>query len=833
MWRLRVPVVTVLMSLLATQALLCAAEVADEVPVGSYHFGGPTGIRRNRPGTWGIVAVDVRNTGDRPGEVLLSMYFAEDPNLQYARRLWVPPRARRYSWCPILPPDSIRADTTRVEVKAVVFDCSGPKEVLLTSPSEVRLRSRLLPVDHSPAVSGVISDSEAPDDAGQQTAFDMVSAARMSAGLSPLLCDMFEDFLPPIAESLSGLDHLVLSNDRLASDAAGLAAVRRWLHDGGRLWVMLDQVDPTTVELLLGNAFRGHVVDRVGLTHVRIKDESPAGSDYGDQPREFDDPVELVRVLAGDVTVHQTVHGWPVSFWQPAGRGRVLFTTLGPHGWVRPRTGSDPRPARRFSAPRCAATEPLEQLSREFFKPRQPPILEPRQFEPYLAEQIGYRIVGRGSVIAVLGTFCLALLAIGIRLARKNQLQRIAWIGPSVAAPATLALVVMGLLTRQTVPSTVAVAQLVEVEPGVDDVQMTGLAAIYNQRACDAPLGVRRGGLFRPDMTGLGGTTRRMVRTDLDAWHWENLTLPAGVRTAAFTYGTKIDHPIEARAAFGPDGLTGTLASGPFEEPADAVVATPWRGNVAVRLNGQGAFSAGAGDVLAPAEFVAGSLLSDEQRRRQSIYHKLLPGGGESTYPDRPVLLAWAKPLDMRFTWFQEARRVGAALLAVPLEMERSPPETRVVVPSPFLDYRRVRGPLGWISSSYSNVQREWLERRAPSETCLRFQIPKEVLPVELDRAALTIEIKALSYRLEIVGWSAGQLVPLASRNGPVGTVRFEIDRAEVLELDDRGGLLLGINVGGRPSSAPSGSSPLMASPAWKIEAVRLEVAGRTLRRTQ
>jgi len=474
MWRLRIPAVLVM----ASWASSCAGELQGEDPLPSFHLGAPAGIRRYRPETWGLVAAWVLNPRDRPADVLATMYFADDPNLQYARRLWVPARAKRYSWCPIFPPRSGSPDTmrypsvaTKVEIKSLLFDRSGPKEVLIRSRSGPMVESAFLPVYDSPAVTGVVYDSGA-DEESDDVAIETVAAARVSAGFSPVVSLLYQEFLPPVVESLQGLDQLVLASDRVASDAAGLVALRRWLHGGGRLWVMLDRVEPATVELLLGDAFRLHVVDRVGLCRVLIR-EAGSGNEHRDaQPREFEEPVDLVRVLAT-----------------------------------------------------------------------------------------------------------------GMEVTHTKRLERMAWIGPIAAAATAATLIVMGLRARNTVPPTLAIAQLVEVEPGADDVQMTGLLAMYNQRASEASVGARRGGIFRPDMTGLEGTARRMVRTDLDAWHWERLTLPAGVRTAPFQHGTKISRPIEARAAFGPKGLTGTLASEPFTDLADAIIAAPSRMSLAVELD--------------------------------------------------------------------------------------------------------------------------------------------------------------------------------------------------------------------------------------------------------
>ena len=71
---------------------------------------------------------------------------------------------------------------------------------------------------------------------------------------------------PPLPEAFDGIDHLVLASNRLADDPVGVRAVRQWLMRGGRLWVLLDRVDPDVLAPLLGDALDFQVVDRVSLT---------------------------------------------------------------------------------------------------------------------------------------------------------------------------------------------------------------------------------------------------------------------------------------------------------------------------------------------------------------------------------------------------------------------------------------------------------------------------------------------------------------------------------------------------------------------------------------
>jgi hypothetical protein len=333
----------------------------------------------------------------------------------------------------------------------------------------------------------------------------------------------------------------------------------------------------------------------------------------------------------------------------------------------------------------------------------------------------------------------------------------------------------------------------------------------------------------------MSSTTRRLLWTDLDAWHWERLPLPPGVRTAPFTFTQRLSQPVDARATFGPEGLAGTLDMGPFEAPADALIAAPCRLRMALAPDEQGAFQAGVADVLAPGQFIAAGVLTDEQRRRQAIYAELLGRRSERLFPERPMLLAWTRPLDMRFTFHAETQRAGSALVAVPLEIEPTPPSTRVVIPSPFLDYRSVDRPFGKLSAAYGNGLREWIEMRVPSTVCLRFQVPPEVLPIRLDRARLTVRIHAPSREVEALGFAGPfdeadrRPVSVKSWDAPIGTVRVEITDAALLQLDDGGGLLLAIDVGADPSAGAD--ADLVAAPGaeWKVQSVELEVRGETL----
>ncbi len=805
----------------------------------SIHAGG---IGRLVPGDWGAVGVDLVNPADHPVEALSAIYFEKHPNLQFGRKLWVPARARLTTSYPVLTPGDLPRDKDRTEIHTILLDRTGKEEVLMRGLNGQMMGDATLSAGFERPITGII------DDIGDDLGGDMVMAMRLARNLTRRMAAFPGDFTPASQEYFQGLDHLALMSDRLAKDSGGLSAIREWLHNGGRLWIMLDQVQPETVHALLGDSFTyqpvDQAIDRIGLSKVALKSTLAGGLGIAVPPQEFEEPVDFVRVLTPQGTVIHTVDGWPASFQFPVGRGRVLCTTLGPRAWIRLRGPKDPKVNDVLKESRYIANEFLTELAFEFMGvPTEPPALKPADFHEFVSEQIGYRIVGRSLVLFVLGTFCVALIGIGSWLAYRDQLAMLGWIGPLAAAGAATILVLLGSWSRSAVPATAAIAQLAEVSEDADDIQMTGLMALYQPAESDSPLGARNGGVFLPDMSGQDGKTRRLVWTDLNAWHWENLTLPAGMRTAPFSYSGKLAKPISARATFGPTGLVGTLDAGPFQDLADGLVVMPGQPMLAAKIEANGKFSAGPQDVLAAGEYIGGTILSDELRRRRAIYKKLLeiPGAAEGTkldedtpalvntpirtYPTEPKLLVWGAPYDTQFVLPEGAQRVGSALITIPLKFEHPAPGTTMVIPAPCVTYVS-----GGNSGAYIAREKRWMSAlNTASTTTLRFILPREVMPLKLKQAKLTVKIDAPGRTLSITaGRDAGQ-VSLASRPSPVGTVQLAIDRTDALAVDADGTFLLSLDVGaaqGEVREATKGATTLDTTkfPTWKIESVQLEV---------
>jgi hypothetical protein len=161
------------------------------------------------------------------------------------------------------------------------------------------------------------------------------------------------------------------------------------------------------------------------------------------------------------------------------------------------------------------------------------------------------------------------------------------------------------------------------------------------------------------------------------------------------------------------------------------------------------------------------------------------------------------------------------------VEVERPAPGTGVLIPAPFLPYQGVDFTL-----LYDPKKGAWVSARTlPAKTMLRFQVPRELLPLQIDRATVSVDVSAPGRPLEILA-GLGRDEVLATRVSPRGRLRIQIDRPEVLQPDAAGGVYLGIAVGDSGQAggqtARLGEVELRQTVAeWAINDLRLELAGR------
>ncbi len=809
------------------------------------------GVLTYVPGQWGDLQLRLENNSDTGRDLLCSSYFGEQSTLQFGRQIWVPAHSRLNLSHPVLLPPADQLKGGVAEVRSLVIDKSSGQEVLLKNDGGQLLHERSLLVNSTERKTAVIagwrSEETIPDDA-----LDLIVAGRVNQALNTQLTVLTGQFLPSDEASLKCFDHIVVMENRLQDDFAALTSLRRWLHAGGRLWIMLDRTDPVLVERLLGDDYACHLIDRVDLTTVRIDTAAALLAPDGKpgESLEYTKPVQLSRIAVSGMTVKNTVDGWPAAMTASFGEGRVLVTTLGARAWVRPATQDTPgaaptaaaSPANGASATPPAAdslpsrtakfipVSPMEDLAAFVLGQRIEEPIPRESLESLTQEFIAYEIPSWTLIVSIMSGFLVLLALQGVWLWRNEKLEHFGWIGSLTAIAFGVALTGIGLVNRYGVPETLASLQFAQSISGTDDLRSEGMIAIFRREATADPVGSAHGGRFWPDMTGQEGATRRMVATDLGAWHWEGLPQPSGLRLYPNESSRSVPDRVTVEATLSSDGLVGRL-TGNLKGTADTIVATR-HGRLAVKLTGDGQLAAPASGVLEAGQYLDAAFLGDVQDRRQRILKQMFENPKWRDSLIRPQMLVWLSNWDHGFQLGEKLEQQGETLISIPLELTRPANGTEVVIPSPLISYASCLAPDGKLpAGAWDDKLGEWQERSGANTTWLRFQIPRTLLPLKAGKAKLHLKVSGDMGQIEILGAKEATEVVLQTRRAPAGSISFEIEDPSVLDVSIDGGIRLGIKAGLVPDAPLDAPVDLMAGNTksyWRIESLSLELSGVT-----
>jgi hypothetical protein len=806
------------------------------------------GICTYVPDNWGELHLRLENPGEAPRDVLCTTYFGEKPALQFGRQVWLPAHSRLSISHPALFPKAAELDHDTAKLRTLLIERSSGAEAALNSGSGQLVDERPVLVPPTTRNTGLIAGWE-PDAVVPQDVLDLIVAGRVGQGLSNKVTYLTGHFLSADETDLKYLDHIVIAENRLVDDFAALAAVRRWLHGGGRLWILLDRTDPVLLEHLLGDEFQGHVVDRVGLTSVRV-DEAPSPTVPDGKQGEsatYEEPVEMARVVVAGMKIRNSVEGWPAAAVLEYGEGRVLITALGARGWIKPAPPDPRKPEQRAPNMQSAfvTTSPMEDLSAYILAPRETETLAATTLEPIVREYVSYRIPAWSFIVGAMSALLLALLGLGIWLWRSERLEHFGWSGSLLALVFGVLLTGLGAVNRHRVPETMASVQLAQALDGADDVRSHGTIGVYRAEGSPSPIGAVHGGKLWPDMTAAAGATCRMVTTDLGTFHWEGLPQPAGLQLYPFATSQSFSDRIEARATLDGHGLVGNYV-GPAAAGTDAVLATRY-GRMGVQLSPDGAFAVLADDVFDPDQYLDASFLGDAQDRRRRLLQELFDNSNFKDALNRPQILMWVKEWQHGFEFGDLSDRQGETLLMLPLDITRPASGTELVIPAPLLGYATCRPPDGSLPAGcWDDDRGEWQERSGSSTTWLTFQVPRDLLPIEPMKAQLEVKVTGSIGRFDVLGMKQQAIVNLGGRNDPAGMLRFEIDDPEVLAVAANGELILGVSAGGATNAEPAGTGDASGSAAmnptlaatlhakyWKIESLSLKLWGKTTAQTE
>jgi hypothetical protein len=826
---------------------------------------------RHVPGSWSYLDVLATNRGDTEGEALVVVSFPTADGRQYARRVWLPARGERTTWLPVRIPTEIPAGRTTMPMTVMTLDARAAGDQLSRADEGTGfVQEDLLRISDDAVRSATYLDRQVLDDAewvGAASAeyTTTLAVARTAVQLSTSFADLADDLMPPWPTVFRGLDQILLASDRILTDTGGVAALRGWVRDGGRLWVALDAIRPETAAAILGDDRRLEVIDRVQLDRYTIDADDADGVGRSEDACELDRPVDFVRVVTSHPGVVARIGGWPAAIQIPYGNGEVVITTLGPRGWL---------------AADGTATQALKLIAARLLTVRSGR-LDPSRLQAALETRIGATVPPRWLAGTVLGAFSLALVSAALLLGFRGRLAGLGIAVPALALLATLALVAIGRAGSRGLPAQIATAEVVRLAPRTGETLTDGVAAVYDTVTRDVAWSGdgRQWAIPRPQP---GTPPGRLLFGDDDRVVAGGMPTHSRSIDRVALAGIGATRGAVARGRFGPEGLEGRLAVADFPPAADGadpfIVAWP-SAALAVTLAEDGGFSAPASAIMAADQYASAAVLSAESIWRQEVVRTLLaiPGGAMEDgdrpvariSPDaeppplqgRPWLAYWTRPetdgfglassfdlrraadSDLRRATDSDFRRAAdpdfrraadsdfrrAALVVAELAIDRTPPGSRFRIPATFLRPQPVSGEMGR-SAAFDPRTGRWIRGLTrPTETLLRFQLPSEVLPCRLDAARIEVRATAPGRVLTIAPFAAGQAADPTAIADPAGVSVIEIP-GSTLQPDSRGGLTFRIAIGqaDRPTGQGADDDDSELTDTWQIDHVRLTVDGTT-----
>ncbi|TWU40498.1 hypothetical protein [Novipirellula artificiosorum] len=748
----------------------------------------PGGTQRNVAGRWATASVGGFNRSDVDATETAVVMLGDDGQQQYARRIWIPPHATRRSWLPIKIPRGLPLGQVQLDMSSIHVKNGDRGESYQSNVVGMPVSERSLLLSWEPSRTAVILDSSDLREADPEhrgLLIDTIYTARDwqgSSGQDLGLVHLNERFLPPGARTFDPIDQIVIANDRLLEDSVGVARLQSWLHGGGRVWIMIDQVDAESVSALLGTAPCYSVVDRVELSdfEVRLPDVYGLSGNLGNEAWSSETPVELLRVFAESDDVACTIDGWPAAFWKRFGRGEVLFTALGARGWVK----------------EGKSTGAMQAISSRFFVRRLESPTYSKLLSPLLEDQIGYKIPGRNVVAVVLGGHLAVVALIGFWLWRRQSSQHLAWIIPCAAIVAGGALFAIGKQHTSSVAATIATGQIAQVVPESSQVQVHAVSALYSDNT-------RSLGITSSATTTAGfvhressGELSRIVWDDSGAAQWLDLTQPPGiVRHVESDSIITVQEPWSFRGRFNSKGFQGSIEGLADHRCQDAVIVAAGSPSLAVHLDDPSKVTTSEpGDTLPPNQFLSDSMLSDTQQVRQQLMRQLM-GAGSPLVGRDPTLVVWTDPVESGLAIDGDYARTGSAMALLPVCIERTAVGERFSVPATFVRLEPWNRSSG-VSSFFDAERGQWPSQiNRPLDIAITCIPPSELQPCQLERAIVTIKVNAPSRNLEVRGRVGERFVSLESIKNPSGVLRFEITDREALRLDADGGMPLMISV--------------------------------------
>ncbi len=787
-----------------------------------------TTLTRIESGGVFALRAQVRNRGTEPAVGQLVGKLANQTGEEHRRQIELAPGEEKFFDLQI----PITRNLTNPTVTAIVTlnAMENGREVMLQQGDQPISKSLAVPVDIDPIATAIALGAEPLSgpywrrpERDYFASYQLVLAARVDAGLSRRCINLDNDPIPLTAMDWRFVDSLVIGDGEILKDPAVITALQFFLKRGGRILVLLDQVDTNLVRDLLADGQQCETVDTVELNHFVMDVHSPIAFSLEDRTVDRDQPMRLKRVMQQGGHVTHSIDGWPAAISMKVGEGVLMLATLESSAWLSKRSyqKSEEQLFRTdFTVPLWAAT-----LTSALGSTLRPEPLEVAETS-YPMELIGSPVLSRRWVgIALIG-FCILLAGIGLWIALMGDLKSIGWIAPTLAFTASIPLFLAAMWSRSEIPSMSSELQIVQFWPNGGG-QLRSKAAVYLAASRSMELVGESDG-FAIASENIESGIRCFTTKDFQKWQLGNTDWPPGT----WRYETEValaGDSFSASSKLTTKGLEIELPEGLPSQPEDIVVNFTPGSPCLGELTDQNRRLLVDGELTSEGNrWTSASIVSDEQGRRAKVYSELfLPTDARRSPPPR-TLYFWTNLWPQSPTWNSSLERRGAALVSVPIQLATPPVGSQVLIPHSLINVEPQVDNVGG-SSIFNFRTGRWADETSLEMSAdLSFVLPPEVVPLEAASILVDWDIVAPKRKVKLV-WSANNSpVELVTLDGPSIPWRGTIVDPRVLKDLTDGRLDLRIEVANSESLANEAQNNFIA---WRIKHLRFSVSGQTLPR--
>lgn len=775
----------------------------------------------------------VTNDSDQPSSVQLVVTAPNSSGVQFARRITVPAKtAFETSWPVWIP----AKEAGNLDFNFLAFQGGEDNGIIRRRENEQVLSNFSAIVGEGRVGFSAWLSSPGTSTHEMDTIMHFLRMMRYTAHNNQAVVTVLPREIGGQPQALDALDQLAVSSSELAQYPEVCESIRLWLQRGGRLLLCLDMTGPDAAELLLGDALPLTLVGETSSDTIKLEINADYRKDsYPDREviREYDEPIRYLRVVADAGEPVWTIDGWPAAIRVRFGRGVAIVTTVSPEVFYKPRERRTDR------EPADEAIGSMRRMQDSLFGLTQNELLKKDDITAQAAAQIGYSIPSRSFAGLMTLGFPVLLLVTGLWLLRRNHGERIVWLLPGLALAISLPAVAMGLAARGVAPPTVIQTQMVHAVSGQRQLVSDGYATTYSPDPVELQVRGTESAIICPNDDVANNDLRRLLWTGFRENEWLNFDQPAGVNSLKLQTVRRMSEPLDVRATFDRNGITGKLVLSDLTDPRDAILVGLVPDMMAVKIATDGTFSAGPNDVLAPGEFFSDSLVNDVQRQHALVYASVLNNQGRiDAFPEQPSLLYWATADQSTMTiGGDETRRQESLLVVQPLRFEAPPLDETITIPPSMLSYRAIADDAGSFTAVFNNSERSWdpVGREAAGTARLEIQIPQACLPFVAEQADVTLQIRAGSRKVKVLAGSAEGLEQVASLNSPVGRVQIVIPAEPLRHAAKLGRIWLQLEIGAIESSSSTEAAMETGEQddAWVVDRMMLTLKGKRVAEAQ